>query len=98
MSAPRRVLLDECVPRTLRRELSGFDVVHVRDHGWASKRNGELIRAANAEFDVFVTVDRGIAHQQNLSNLRLAIVILSAQRNSMRFLQPPGSECLEGLA
>ena len=36
-----------------------------------------FIRAANAEFEVSVTVDGGIAHQQNLSELRLAIVILS---------------------
>jgi hypothetical protein len=81
----------------MRRELSMFDVVHVRDHGWAAKLNGELLRAADAEFDVLVTVDRGFAHQQNLADLHLAVVILVSVRNSMRFLRPLLPELVEVL-
>ena len=40
----RRVLLDECVPRRLRRMLPEFSVVHVRDAGWTGRRNGALLR------------------------------------------------------
>jgi predicted nuclease of predicted toxin-antitoxin system len=57
--------LDECVPRTLKRELPEWEVVTVREHGWASKLDGEVLRAADAEFDVLVTVDRRLVHQQN---------------------------------
>ena len=50
-----RVLLDECLPRRLKRELVGHDARTAPEMGWASKRNGELLRAAVADtrFDVF---------------------------------------------
>ena len=38
-----RLLLDECVPRPLLRDLAGHDAHHVVDMGWSSKRNGELL-------------------------------------------------------
>jgi hypothetical protein len=82
------VLLDECVPRSLCRELPEWTVHTVRGIGWESKLDGELLRAANAEYDVLITVDRRLVFQQNLSGLRLAIIVLVAYRNSLRFLQP----------
>lgn len=39
-----RLLLDECVPRPLKRELAGHDVSTVVERGWSSKRNAELLR------------------------------------------------------
>jgi predicted nuclease of predicted toxin-antitoxin system len=83
----RRVLLDECVPGKLKRELAGFEVRTVREHGWASKLDGELLRTADTEFDVFVTVDRNLVYQQNLSGLRIAIVVLVAYSNNIRVLR-----------
>ena len=63
-----RVLLDESVDRRLKR---AFDEHHevstVPERGWASMKNGELLEAAEKEFDAFVTTDRGIPHQQNSS-------------------------------
>jgi hypothetical protein len=47
-----RVLLDECVPRALRSDISGHEVKTVADAGWAGVKNGELLRLAVAEFDV----------------------------------------------
>jgi predicted nuclease of predicted toxin-antitoxin system len=82
-----RILLDECVPAKLRREIPGYAVRAVREYGWASKLNGELLRAADAEFDAFVTVDRNLIHQQNLSTLRLAIIVLIAYRNNIEELR-----------
>jgi hypothetical protein len=90
--------LDECVPRAMKRELSGWEVVTVREHGWASKWDGPLLSAADAEFDAMVTVDRRLVYQQNLTGLRLAVVILVAHRNSMRFLRPLVPELREVLA
>jgi hypothetical protein len=53
-----RVLLDECLPRRLKRELVGHDVRTAPEMGWASKTNGELLALAAVEFDVFLTSDR----------------------------------------
>ena len=55
-----RVLRDECVPRRVARDLPGHAVWTVRGMGWASFKNGALLRRAAGEFDVLVTVDRGI--------------------------------------
>jgi predicted nuclease of predicted toxin-antitoxin system len=97
VTGARRVLLDECIPARLRRELPGFDVRAVREYGWAGKLNGELVRAANDEFDVFVTVDRNLVHQQNLSGLRLSVVLLLAFNNSIEGLRPLIPELLDVL-
>jgi hypothetical protein len=61
----RRVLLDEHLPRRLRTLLPGFHVQTVAEAGWSGKTNGELLRLAVGVFDVLVTADRSIPHQQN---------------------------------
>jgi hypothetical protein len=61
-----RVLLDECVPRKLRRELPGHEVLTVTERGWSGIKNGELLALAQAEFDVFLTIDQNLKYQQNL--------------------------------
>ena len=53
-----RVLLDECLPRRLKHALVGHDARTTPEMGWASRQNGELLRLAEREFDVFLTVDR----------------------------------------
>lgn len=84
-----RVLLDENVDRLLK---SLFDpehvVIAVRDRGWTGMANGELLRAANNEFDVLITMDRNLEHQQNLSGLRLSIIVIRALRNAYAFVAP----------
>lgn len=87
MTEVRRILLDECVPAKLRREIPGYGVRAVREYGWASKLNGELLRAADAEFDAFITVDQNLIHQQNLASLRIAIIVLVAHRNNIEELR-----------
>jgi hypothetical protein len=83
------VLLDECVPRRLRRELPGLDVSTVPDEGWASRRNGELLRLMLASgFTVFVTMDRNLAYQQNIAAAGVAVVVLRARTNRLRDLLP----------
>lgn len=97
MSGTRRVLLDECVPGRLKRELPDFSVRTVREHGWASKLDSKLLRDAEAEFDVLVTVDRNLVFQQNLSGLRLSIVVLVAYSNNIRVLRLLLPELLDTL-
>jgi hypothetical protein len=93
-----RLLLDECVPRPLLRDLSGHDVHHVVDMGWSSKRNGELLQLMLAErFDVLFTVDRNLPFQQNLRASGIAVVITVARTNRVKELRPLMPKVLEAL-
>ena len=84
-----RVLLDENIPRKLRQLFeTGVEVVTVGYLGWNGKKNGELLRIAQNEFDAFITMDKGIPHQQNLSNLKIGIVLLKARSNRYEDLAP----------
>ena len=59
--------------------------------GWAGTRNGPLLRLAAQEFDVFLTADQNLEFQQNLRDLRVAVVVLVAPTNrieSLRVLVP----------
>jgi predicted nuclease of predicted toxin-antitoxin system len=76
------VLLDENVDRRLKNSFSPeFEVKTVVEQGWRGMANGELIQAAQKEFEAFVTTDQGIPHQQNLSGISLRIVLLRAKTN-----------------
>ena len=87
-----RILLDENVDRRLKRDLREHKVITVAEAGWAGKRNGELLSLAEKEFDAFVTTDKGIPHQQNLSKIDLAIILLRARSNAYEDLAPLMSE------
>lgn len=81
------LLLDENLPRRLKFLLIGFDVSTVAEMGWSGTKNGTLLQLAAANFDVLVTMDRGIEYQQNLGGLELAVVALSAASNRLETLQ-----------
>src|SRR5437868_6911762 len=84
-----RILLDECVPRPLKRELSSHDVHTVPEMGWAGKKNDELLRLMIPEnFEVFLTVDQNLSYQQNLRAANLALVVLAASSNRLADLLP----------
>jgi hypothetical protein len=76
-----RVLFDNGTPRGIAAALQDHTVEEARSRGWDTLRNGELLEAAErAGFDVFITTDRNIRHQQNLAGRRIAVVILSKGR------------------
>ena len=83
-----RLLLDECVPKRLKRELPGHDIQTVQDMGWAGIRNGALLKLADGQFDALLTVDQGIEYQQNLSGLRITVVVMLAASNDVDDLRP----------
>jgi hypothetical protein len=60
----------------------------VRDQGWTGKRNGELLRLSESDFDAFVTMDRGLQYQQNLAGFKLAILVVRAQSNRLLDVLP----------
>lgn len=93
-----RVLLDECLPRRLRSLFTGHDVHTVPEMGWAGKKNGELLALLTADgFEVFVTADGGIRHQQNLP-AGVAVVVLVAASNRLADLVPRVPGALTALA
>lgn len=81
------ILLDECVDWRLSRDLSGHEVIPVHRHGWAGLKDGELLRQAEEEFDVFLTVDRNLAFQQSVQGLAIAVEVLHAPTNRLQDLQ-----------
>ena len=67
--------------------------------GWAGIGNGALLTlAAQQSFDAFVTVDRGIAHQQNMEQLPIPVVIMIASRNRLAELRPLVPEVVAALS
>jgi hypothetical protein len=65
-----RILLDECLPKRLAAELSGFEAATVPAAGYAGLQNGELLRGFGGNFDAFITIDGNLASQQNIDRLR----------------------------
>jgi len=66
--------------------------------GWARSRNGELLALAAAAFDVFITADRNLSYQQDLSSFDIAIVVLVAHSNRFEDLRRLAPRILEVLA
>lgn len=89
-----RLLLDECTPRRLRRDLRGHEVLTVEDAGVKGLKNGALLRAASGRFDVLVTVDKGLAHQQNIKLFDIGLLILVAKNNTYQTLRRLAPEAL----
>lgn len=71
------------MPKRLARFLPNHDVLTTPQAGWAGITNGELLRLASSDFDVFVTVDRNLAFQQNASNLPLPVIVIHARSNKL---------------
>jgi hypothetical protein len=83
-----KILLDECVDRRLAKEISGHDVQTVPEMGWAGIKNGDLLALAEKQFEVFVTVDRNLSFQQNLTLYNIAVIVLRGRSNRLRDLRP----------
>lgn len=84
-----RILLDECVPRRLKRSLRGQHVVFtVPEAGLRGLKNGELLRRVDGQFDVLITTDKSIQYQQNLAVYAMAFVLLRAKSNDIADIEP----------
>lgn len=84
-----RVLLDENLPRRLKRHLpADWDVAAVPECGWSGIKNGALLQLANKRFDRFITMDRGIEFEQNLTEAKISIILLRAISNRLPDLLP----------
>jgi predicted nuclease of predicted toxin-antitoxin system len=84
----RRVLLDECLPKKLKGEFPDHVVVMVQEMGWSGKKNGELMKLAHGQFDVFITSDQNLQYQQNLAYAKVGVIVLVAVNNRIATLKP----------
>ncbi len=75
-----RILLDHNVPIGAREFLAGHEVFTILEMQWPPQiENGDLIKAAEASaFDILVTSDQNIRYQQDLTQRRLAFVVLGS--------------------
>jgi hypothetical protein len=74
------ILLDECTPRVAKKRLGGRNICTMQEMGWAGVKNGELLTLAEAQFEVFITTDKNLRHQQNLSQRKLAFILLPSNQ------------------
>lgn len=78
-----RVLLDENLPKRLLRLFPGdVEAWTVGQRGWKGIKNGELLAAAESEFDILLTMDKGIPHQQELDRFDLLFILLQAKSSA----------------
>jgi len=79
-----RILLDECAPRPLKRELADYEIRTVVEMGWSGKKNGELLRLMSQEgFTILLTTDQNLRYQQNLQQAGVAVIVLVASSNRL---------------
>ncbi len=85
-----RILLDECLPKILAAKLVGHNAKTVPQAGWASISNGKLLRliADSGQFDLFLTMDKNLPHQNKIRELPFAIVVLRAKSNRLEHVLP----------
>jgi predicted nuclease of predicted toxin-antitoxin system len=94
-----KIIIDECVPHIVKKRLPHRQIKTVQDEGWAGIKNGELLRLAEAEFDVFITSDKNLRYQQNLKNRKIALLLLpSNQVPIIENLLPQIDEALDSIA
>lgn len=71
-----RILIDECTPHIVKRRLPRFDIKTVQEMGWNGVKNGRLFSLAEGQFDVLISTDQNLPHQQNLTGKKLAVITL----------------------
>lgn len=83
----KRVLFDENMPRKLRRDLPEFYIRTAQEQGWSAYKNGQLLKQLSEVFDVLVTIDQNVRHQQNLAKFNVGIVAIEIPDTRIVFLR-----------
>ncbi len=83
-----RIILDECLPRRLLRDLPDHQVTTVPRQGWSGVSNGALLERIVPDFDIFITMDSNLIHQQNLECLAVSLIVLHGPNSRYETLQP----------
>lgn len=82
-----KILLDECITKRLKSHLEEFEVFTVRELGLSGTKNGKLLTyCVDNQFDVLLTIDKNLMHQQNLEKYALSIVVLNSPSSKIEKL------------
>ena len=72
-----KILFDQGTPKPLWNYLAAHSVDTASERGWSDLDNGDLLEAAEDEgYDLLITTDQNIRHQQDLANRNIAILVL----------------------
>ena len=84
-----KLLLDENLPKKFKKDFEEYEIYTVRERGWNGISNGDLLRLMLGEgFEVLITFDKNLQHQQNFDKHPLCVIVLTAVSNQYRHLQP----------
>ena len=71
------ILFDQGTPRPLQHYLAEHSVDTASERGWSDLDNGDLLEAAeDGGYDLLITTDQNIRHQQNLADRSISIMVL----------------------
>ena len=77
-----KILLDECVPKRVKKLLSPIEVYTLFDLGWNGLKNGELLsKTASSNFDILISIDKNISSQKNINQFNVALVIFDVKNS-----------------
>ncbi len=89
-----KLLLDENLPKKLKKDFTEHEIYHITDKSWNGKKNGELLSLMLSEdFDILLTFDQNLEHQQNFDKYPIAVLVLIAENNTYLVL----SELVENI-
>jgi hypothetical protein len=89
-----RILLDECVNAGVRAALPGHEVRTVSQMGWRGLKDETLLANGQRQFDVFVTIDRKLEREHDLSQFKMGFIVVQAPSNEINSYQPMFSELM----
>ena len=92
-----KVLLDECVTHKLRHDFQIHEAHTVEYAGMKGLKNGALLQAASGQYDVLVTTDQSIVHQQDVASFDIAVLILIVKQNTYNALRPLLPQVIQAL-
>jgi len=92
-----RVLIDECVDPRVKLLFGDHKVATVHEQGWDTMEDGPLLAVAQKDFDVLLTIDAGLEFQQNLSKLRLGVVVAHVPKNQLPYYRVIQKEMLAAI-
>ncbi len=92
-----KLLFDEDTPEKLLRGFQPHDCTHINRTPLKGLKNGLLLAAAAQDFDVLVTADSNLYHQQTVTRFDLAVIVLRAFRTKLEFLLPAVPEVLRAI-
>lgn len=84
-----KLLLDENLPKRLKKDFRDHEIFTVREQGWNGLKNGQLLeQMLNENFDALITFDKNLQHQQNFKKYPLQVIVLNAVSNRYPDLHP----------